>query len=355
MKEKNIKMNTGTYNHMIHVVGEVGRDVDGARRLFAEMKEKNIEMDARTYNAMIRVVGDVNGDVDGARRLFAEMKEKNIEMNAGTYSLMNRVVGDVDGDVHSETKEEFDVLVVGGGATGSGAALDAQLRGLKTCLIERGDFANETSSRSTKLVWAGIRYIGTATGQLLRLKNLRRPLAAFREFWEEFTMVLGAHRERKFLLETQAHLTKWVPIAVPIKDWVIQPAPMGHPLFSLIPFVLPVVMRFYDSLGKFCSPPSHLMSRSRALRKFPQLAQDCKYVQVFYEGQHNDARTNVAIALTAAEKGATVTNYVEMTGLIFEDGKSGGKAIGVKCRDHISDDDYELYSKAIIFAGGAVH
>ena len=253
---------------------------------------------------------------------------------------------------HSESKEEFDVLVVGGGATGSGAALDAQLRGLKTCLIERGDFANETSSRSTKLVWAGIRYIGTATGQLLRLKNLRRPLAEFREFWEEFTMVLGAHRERKFLLETQAHLTKWVPIAVPIKDWVIQPAPMGHPLFSLIPFVLPVVMRFYDSLGKFCSPPSHLMSRSRALRKFPQLAQDCKYVQVFYEGQHNDARTNVAIALTAAEKGATVTNYVEMTGLIFEDGKSGGKAIGVKCRDHISDDDYELYSKAIIFAGG---
>ena len=218
----------------------------------------------------------------------------------------------------SELKEEYDVLVIGGGATGSGAALDAQLRGLRTCLIERGDFANETSSRSTKLVWAGIRYIGTATGQLLRLKNLKRPMAAFREFWEEFNMVLGAHRERKFLLETQAHLTKWVPIAVPIKDWVIKPAPMGHPLFSLIPFVLPVVMRFYDSLGKFCSPPSHLMSHSRALRKFPQLDQDCKYVQVFYEGQHNDSRTNLAIALSAAEKGATVANYVEMQDLIFE-------------------------------------
>ena len=76
MKEKNIEINTGTYNHMIHVVGEVGRDVDGARRLFAEMKEKNIKMTAGTYNAMIRVVGEIGRDVEGARRLLAEMNQK---------------------------------------------------------------------------------------------------------------------------------------------------------------------------------------------------------------------------------------------------------------------------------------
>ena len=74
---------TSMYNKRIYRV----RARDGARRLFAEMKEKNIKMDAGTYNAMIRVVGQTDGDVDGARRLFAEMKEKNIKINAGTYNL----------------------------------------------------------------------------------------------------------------------------------------------------------------------------------------------------------------------------------------------------------------------------
>jgi pentatricopeptide repeat protein len=69
MKEKNIKMNAGTYIAMIRVVGQTGGDVDSARRLFEEMKEKNIEMNAGTYNAMIGVVGEIGGDVDGARRV----------------------------------------------------------------------------------------------------------------------------------------------------------------------------------------------------------------------------------------------------------------------------------------------
>ena len=89
--------------------------------------------------------------------------------------------------------EEFDVLIIGGGATGCGAALDAQMRGLRTALIERGDFASETSRRSTKLVWAGIRYIATSTAQLLQLRNLRRPQDALADFWGEFKMVLGAN------------------------------------------------------------------------------------------------------------------------------------------------------------------
>ena len=74
------------------------------------------------------------------------------------------------------TENPLDVLVVGGGATGAGAALDATTRGLSTALIERGDFGNETSSRSTKLIWAGIRYIATAIASLLRFKNLTQPL-----------------------------------------------------------------------------------------------------------------------------------------------------------------------------------
>ena len=91
----------------------------------------------------------------------------------------------------SSGKEIFDVLVIGGGATGSGTALDAATRGLSVGLIERGDFGSETSSRSTKLIWAGIRYIATATSQLLRFQNLTNPVGAVKDFWSEFKMVLG--------------------------------------------------------------------------------------------------------------------------------------------------------------------
>jgi glycerol-3-phosphate dehydrogenase len=138
-----------------------------------------------------------------------------------------------DAQIARLAAEEFDVLVVGGGATGAGAALDAQLRGLSTALVERGDFSSETSSRSTKLIWAGIRYIATAAAQLLQVSSLRNPVGAAKDFWGEFKMVLGAHKERRLLLENNPHLTNWVPIAVPMTSWVTWPPPFGHPIFSI--------------------------------------------------------------------------------------------------------------------------
>mmetsp|Transcript_9046 Transcript_9046/g.12527 ORF Transcript_9046/g.12527 Transcript_9046/m.12527 type:complete len:756 (-) Transcript_9046:425-2692(-) len=251
----------------------------------------------------------------------------------------------------SKEGEIFDVLVIGGGATGSGVALDAQMRGLKTALIERADFSSETSSRSTKLIWAGIRYIATAVAQLLSFRTLTSPIDSVNDFVGEFKMVLGAHKERRILLENNPHLTNWVPIAVPMKSWVQWPPPFNHPLFSIAPVVFPGVMKFYDSLSGFSCPPSHLMMKKRAKRKFPQLDEDVKYVQVFYEGQHNDARTATCIALTAAEEGATVSNYTEMVGIIRENGDSG-QAVGIKCRDNLTGKEFEVRSKAIIFAGG---
>ena len=229
--------------------------------------------------------------------------------NYGNFHRVEKHLPTRDEQLHRlRTTDEFDVLIVGGGATGTGAALDAQLRGLNTCLIERGDFANETSSRSTKLIWAGIRYIGTATGTLLRWKNLTQPRQAWNNFASEIKMVMGAHRERKFLLDTQPYLTNWRAIAVPIDRWVIWPAPMGHPLFALIPLVLPAVMKLYDSLSRFTCPPSYIMSRRQAQEKFPMLRESVKYVQVFYEGQHNDSRTAIAVALSAAREGSCVTH-----------------------------------------------
>jgi len=91
------------------------------------------------------------------------------------------------------------------------------------------------------------------------------------------------------------------------------------------------------------------MSVRRAQRKFPQLDEDVKYFQVFYEAEHNDARTATYIALSAAEEGATVANCVEMIGLVADE---NGKAVGVKCRDNLSGREFEARAKAIIFAGG---
>lgn len=243
----------------------------------------------------------------------------------------------------------LDVLIIGGGATGAGAALDAATRGLSVALIDKGDFGTETSSRSTKLIWAGIKYIATAFSSLLRLHNLNRPIQACRDFYSEFHMVLGAHRERLVLLDNNPHLTNWVPIAIPFSSWWSWPAPFGHPIFITAPIVMPAVMKFYDSMSGFTCPPSHIMGRKRALRKFPQLTEDAKYFQIFYEGQHNDARTNTCIALTAAEEGATIANYVEMKGLIQDE---NSKAIGITAQDKLTGETFEIYSKAVVFCGG---
>lgn len=247
-------------------------------------------------------------------------------------------------------QDPFDVLVIGGGATGAGTALDAQMRGLSTALIEKGDFSCETSSRSTKLIWAGIKYIATAFARLFRPETLFSPIEGFKEFKSEFLMVMHCHHERRLLLENNPHLTNWVPIAIPMRKWIMWPPPFDNSLFAIAPMVLPIVMKFYDSLSGFTCPPSHVMGHRRAERKFPQLDADLKYTQIFYEGQHNDARTATCIALTAAEEGAAVTNYTEMIGTITDgDDKT---VIGIKCRDNLTGELFDIYAQSIIFAGG---
>lgn len=161
----------------------------------------------------------------------------------------------------------------------------------------------------------------------------------------------NCHQERKYMLDKQQHLTNWVPIVCPFTEWNIWPPPFGHPIFSFFPVLAPAVFKFYDALSQFTCPPSYIMTKSEARTKFPQLSdQDIKYCAVFYEGQHNDARTNIAIALSAAEKGAHIANYVEMTDGIFDE--ETGKVIGVKAEDRISGEKFEIYAKNVIFAGG---
>ena len=252
--------------------------------------------------------------------------------------------------------EQYDVLVIGGGATGAGIAFDAATRtnlpsGLKVACIERGDFASETSSRSTKLIWAGIKYLASASAALLSWDLVTNPIDTVKDFYSEFSMVFNCHQERKYMLDKQRHLTNWVPIVCPFTEWNIWPPPFGHPIFSFFPVLAPAVFKFYDALSQFTCPPSYIMTKKEARTKFPQLSdQDIKYCAVFYEGQHNDSRTNIAIALSAAEKGAHIANYVEMTEGIFDE--ESGEVIGVKAEDRISGETFEIYAKNIIFAGG---
>lgn len=114
----------------------------------------------------------------------------------------------------------------------------------------------------------------------------------------------------------------------------------------------------YDGLSGFSCPPSHIMTPSRARRKFPQLAnQDIKYCPIFYEGQHDDARTNLAIAQTASKEGATIVNYCEVTNLnrgIEADGKkmTTGKVTGATVKDTLTGKSFEVKAKTILFCGG---
>ena len=253
----------------------------------------------------------------------------------------------------------YDVLVIGGGATGAGIAFDAVTRtdpvtglpsSLRVACIERGDFSSETSSRSTKLIWAGIKYLASASAALISWDLLTSPMRTVNDFYGEFVMVFNCHQERRYMLEKQAHLTNWIPIVCPFTEWHIWPPPFGHWLFSFFPLLAPAVFKFYDGLSGFTCPPSYVMGPTSSRIKFPQLNEkDIKYCAVFYEGQHNDARTNIAIALSAAENGADIANYVEMTDAIFDD---DGRISGVRAIDRTTGDKFDIRAKHVIFAGG---
>ena len=145
-----------------------------------------------------------------------------------------------------QAKDEYDVLVIGGGSTGAGVALDAVARGLSVACVEREDFASGTSSRSTKLLWGGSRYLVSAFVSLFNhdLRLLRRPKDTINKFLEEFKMVMNCHRERRFLLNKQPHLTNWVPIAVPL----LWPPPFKYPPAAFGPLdIFPLFFKFVSS------------------------------------------------------------------------------------------------------------
>ncbi|XP_011193203.1 glycerol-3-phosphate dehydrogenase, mitochondrial [Zeugodacus cucurbitae] len=225
-----------------------------------------------------------------------------------------------------QSGEEYDVLIIGGGATGAGCALDSVTRGLKTALVEADDFASGTSSRSTKLIHGGVRYLQKA---ILGLD------------FEQYRMVKEALQERASMLESAPHLAHPLPIMLPVYQW------------WQVPYYW-VGIKCYDLVaGDRNVKSSYYLTKKDALELFPMLKKDklCGAI-VYYDGQQDDARMCLAVALTAARHGATVCNHVEVKELLKKE-ENGKKVLcGAKVKDHISGKEFTVKAKCIINATG---
>eukprot|EP00045_Choanoeca_perplexa_P007531 m.69223 g.69223 ORF g.69223 m.69223 type:complete len:593 (-) comp14109_c0_seq1:453-2231(-) len=226
-------------------------------------------------------------------------------------------------------KEHYDLVVIGGGATGCGVALDAVTRGLKVALVERDDFAAGTSSRSTKLIHGGVRYLEKA------VKSLDK---------EQYELVVEALRERENLLRIAPHVANELAILVPLYKWWEVPY-----LFA--------GLKLYDLLAWYHRRPedpgvsgAYLMSREKALDAFPQLTpKGLKAGIVYYDGQHDDAAMTLMVALTAAEKGAAVLNHTEATQFLKD---SNGRINGVQVKDLETGKTATISATAVVNATG---
>jgi glycerol-3-phosphate dehydrogenase len=216
----------------------------------------------------------------------------------------------------------FDLLVIGGGATGCGIAVDAASRGLKVALIEKNDLAEGTSSRSTKMVHGGVRYLEMAVKKF---------------DWAQYHLVREALHERAIFLKVAPHLAERLPLVTPLYSWLE------------VPYVFAGLL-LYDLLaGRKGLGHSTIISRKEALRRFPMLkSEGLKAGVVYYDGQFNDARMAVALALTAEKHGALVATHLEALGLE----KHGGKTCGARVRDTISGEAFTIKARGVANAAG---
>ncbi|MBE0585506.1 MAG: FAD-dependent oxidoreductase, partial [Desulfofustis sp.] len=216
----------------------------------------------------------------------------------------------------------FDLVIIGGGATGCGIALDAATRGLKVALVEKNDFSEGTSSRSTKLVHGGVRYLEMAVKKLDRV---------------QYNLVKDGLHERGLLLKNARHLSNRLSLVTPLYKW-----------FD-VPYVF-AGLKFYDILsGRQNIGHSRLLSRKEALRRFPGLkAEGLKAGVLYYDGQFHDARMALSLALTAEQHGAAIINHVAVTGLSKEE----GKVSGVVLTDSLTGESWPVKAKGVINATG---
>lgn len=210
---------------------------------------------------------------------------------------------------------KWDVIIIGGGATGLGAAVDASSRGYKTLLLEQHDFSKGTSSRSTKLVHGGVRY--------LQQGNI--------------SLVLEALRERGLLLKNAPHIATTQSFIVPNYKWWEG-------------FFYGIGMKMYDLLaGNLGIGSSTHLNKQETIENIPTInTNGLRGGTLYYDGQFDDSRLAVNLAQTALENGATILNYTKVTGLMSAD----NKITGVEVTDAISGDRIKIKGKTVINATG---
>lgn len=220
--------------------------------------------------------------------------------------------------------DTFDILVVGGGATGAGIALDAASRGLSVALLERADFSEGTSSRSTKLLHGGVRYLEKAVLKLDR---------------SQFRLVRDGLHERHTLLRLAPHLARAIPLVTPVYTW------LGLPYYG-------IGLKAYDlfSGSRYRIGASRVLGRAETLKRLPHLnGKGLKGSIMYFDGQFDDSRMNLAILRSAQDLGATLLNHAEVTGLTSG---GDGRLTGASYRDLISGQSGTVRARSVINATG---
>ncbi len=214
-----------------------------------------------------------------------------------------------------DSTKEFDICIIGGGATGLGIAVDAASRGCKTVLLEKYDFAKGTSSRSTKLVHGGVRY--------LQQGNIK--------------LVMEALKERGLLRKNAPHLVKNQSFVIPNYKW------WENSFYG-------IGLKVYDWMaGSLGLGPSQFLNKEETLALAPNLDKEGLRGGVLYhDGQFDDARLAVHLAMTAADNGGIVLNYMSVEGLM----KANEIVCGVLAKDQLNGKEFEIKAKAVINATG---
>jgi glycerol-3-phosphate dehydrogenase len=216
----------------------------------------------------------------------------------------------------AEQNNAWDIAVVGGGATGMGVAVDAAARGLSVVLIEAHDFGKGTSSRSTKLVHGGVRYLEQGN----------------------IPLVMSALKERGLMRQNAPHLVHDLAFVVPNYSW------WEAPFYG-------IGLKLYDMLaGKYGFGASKLLSKEETLERLPALEpEELRGGVVYYDGQFDDARLLIHLAMTAADNGATLVNYCPATGVLRD---ADGYLNGVTARDEETGEELTIPARMVVNATG---
>ncbi len=214
-------------------------------------------------------------------------------------------------------KDPWDFIIIGGGATGAGAAIEAASRGYKTLLLEQSDFSKGTSSRSTKLAHGGVRY--------LQQGNI--------------SLVMDALKERGRMRRNAPHLVSDLPFIVPVYDW------WEGPFYG-------IGLKFYDMLaGKEGFGTSKILSREETIAQIPTIeTAGLRGGVIYHDGQFDDARLIINMVTTAWEQGATLMNYMAVETLL----KKNDLVSGVEAVDMETGEKYQIKANTVINATGVI-